>query len=51
VAVQTLDEELFERLLGEVESASIDILPEMRLANAIAKQKAKILRGRKADLF
>lgn len=51
VAVQTLDEGLFDRLLDEVDSASIDILPEMRLANAIAKQKARILRGRKADLF
>jgi hypothetical protein len=50
-AVQTLDEPLFDRLLSEVDSASIDVLPEFRLANAIAKQKAQILRQRKAELF
>jgi hypothetical protein len=51
LAVQTLDEALFDRLIGEVDSASIDILPEFRLANAIAKQKARTLRERKSDLF
>ncbi len=51
VAVQTLDEELFNRLLDTVENTSLDVLPEFRLANAIAKKKAKILRARVGDLF
>jgi hypothetical protein len=51
LAVQTLDEALFDRLLAEVDSASIDVLPEFRLANAIAKQKARALRQRKTELF
>jgi len=51
LAVQTLDEELFDSLLAEVDSASVNLLPEFRLANAIAKRKATILRGRKAELF
>jgi hypothetical protein len=51
LAVQTLDEALFDRLLAEVDTASIDVLPEFRLANAIAKQKARTLRERKTDLF
>lgn len=51
LAVQTLDEALFDRLLDEVDATSIDVLPEIRLANAIAKQKAAILRARRAELF
>lgn len=51
LAVQTLDEELFDRLIAEVDSASIDVLPENRLANAIAKEKAVRLKGRKPELF
>ena len=50
-AVQTQDEELFVSLLTKVESTSIDILPEFRLANAIAKQKARLLMSRRPDLF
>lgn len=50
-AVQTLDEELFDRCLKAVEETSLDVLPEARLPNAIAKQKARLLRARKADLF
>jgi hypothetical protein len=50
-AVQTQDEALFDSLLAKVDSASIDILPEFRLANAIAKEKAKLLMSRRADLF
>jgi len=50
-AVQTQNQELFESLLKKVEDASVDILPEARLSNAIAKQKARILRGHLNDLF
>ena len=50
-AVQTQDRELFERCLTFVDSASIDILPEARLSNAIAKRKAKLLREKIDELF
>jgi tetratricopeptide (TPR) repeat protein len=50
-AVQTQDEQLFNELLTKVESASLDILPEFRLANAIAKQKARRLLSHQSDLF
>ncbi len=51
VAVQTLDEALFDECLQKVESASLEILPEFRLANAIAKKKAQLLKSRRAELF
>jgi tetratricopeptide (TPR) repeat protein len=50
-AVQEQDQELFESLLTKVDEASVDILPEARLSNAIAKKKAKLLRSRINDLF
>ena len=50
-AVQTQDEALFDGLLAKVDNASLDVLPSFRLANAIAKKKAKILEARKSDLF
>ncbi|MGB2959317.1 MAG: TRAP transporter TatT component family protein [Bacteroidota bacterium] len=50
-AVQTQDEALFEKLLTTVERASLEILPDYRLANAVAKEKAKLLLARKSDLF
>ena len=50
-AVQTLNEPLFDELTTKVEQASLDILPKMRLANAIAKKKAKLLMAKKTDLF
>jgi hypothetical protein len=50
-AVQVQDQELFESLLKEVTDAPIDILPEQRLVNAIAKKKAKLLLAKEADLF
>ncbi|MBI4418298.1 MAG: hypothetical protein HY563_05940 [Ignavibacteriales bacterium] len=50
-AVQTLDQDLFDRCLKTVEGASPDILPEARLPNAVAKEKARRLRQRMADLF
>ncbi len=50
-AVQIQDKALFESSLKTVEDASIDILPEQRLVNAIAKQKAKALLAKESDLF
>jgi hypothetical protein len=50
-AVQIQDSTLFEALLKNVDDASIDILPEARLTNAIAKRKAKLLREHMNDLF
>lgn len=50
-AVQTQNKELFETLLKKVEDASIDILPEARLPNAVAKKKAELLRAQEPELF
>ncbi len=50
-AVQIQDKALFESSLKTVEDASIDVLPEQRLVNAIAKQKAKALLAKEGDLF
>jgi hypothetical protein len=49
--VQNQDKELFENYLTKVDSASIDILPDSRLSNAIAKKKAKLLRTKIDELF
>lgn len=50
-AVQTLDEELFVSLLETVRATPLDILPENRLANNVAKRKAEALLARRSDLF
>ena len=50
-AVQQQDEALFESLLKNVDDASLDILPEARLPNAVAKKKAKLLHERLNELF
>ena len=50
-AVTTMDQQLFESLLKQVEDASIDDVPEIRLANVIAKQKARKLLAMENDLF
>jgi hypothetical protein len=42
---------LFESLLKKVEEASPDILPEARLANIIAKKKARKLLAQSNELF
>ena len=49
-AVATQDEELFKTLLGEVIESSAE-LPKARLANAVAKLKAKRLLEKTHDLF
>jgi tetratricopeptide (TPR) repeat protein len=50
-AVQIMDQELFVKLLKEVEDADIEALPEVRLPNAVAKQKARRLLSQAADIF
>jgi tetratricopeptide (TPR) repeat protein len=50
-AVATQDQPLFESLLKQVEDASIDDVPEIRLANVIAKQKARKLLAQESELF
>jgi hypothetical protein len=50
-AVGTQNQQLFESLLKQVEDASPDILPEARLANVIAKLKARRLLAQENDLF
>jgi hypothetical protein len=50
-AVQRQDQELFESLLKKVDEASLDVLPAARLANAVAKKKARLLLSRVNELF
>jgi tetratricopeptide (TPR) repeat protein len=50
-AVQVQDQLLFESLLKQIAEAPTDILPEVSLANAVAKQKAKRLMEKTNDLF
>jgi hypothetical protein len=50
-AVQTQNESLFEELLTKVENTQLDVLPNFRLANAVAKKKAQLLLAKKAELF
>jgi hypothetical protein len=50
-AVETQDERLFEDLLDHVIDASPDVLPEQRLANAVAKKRAQEALARKSDFF
>ncbi len=49
--VQIQDKELFLKSLQTVDEISIDILPEQRLVNSIAKRKAKQLAGKVDDFF
>jgi hypothetical protein len=49
--VQVQDRELFQKLLTTVNETSLEVLPEQRLVNAIAKRKAKKLAERIEDLF
>jgi hypothetical protein len=49
--VQTQNRELFENCLTKVDTTSINVLPEARLSNAIAKKKAKLLRAKIDELF
>ncbi|HTR82801.1 MAG TPA: TRAP transporter TatT component family protein [Bacteroidota bacterium] len=50
-AVQVQNKKLFESLLTTVDTTSIDVLPEQRLINAIAKRKAKALLAKTSEYF
>ena len=50
-AVTTLNEELFDELLQNVENAPTDIMPGYELMTSIAKRKAKDLMAKKDDLL
>jgi hypothetical protein len=50
-AVQTQNRELFLDCLAKVDTASIDLSPEIRLSNSVAKMKARLLRGKVDELF
>jgi hypothetical protein len=50
-AVEMQDERLFEDLLNHVIRAPADVLPEQRLANAVAKKRARETLARKGDYF
>ncbi len=50
-AVQTLDRELFDRCLTAIDTTSLDVLPEARLSNAVAKRRAALLRSKSDVLF
>jgi hypothetical protein len=50
-AVLNQDQPLFDQCLAAVDSTSLDILPEQRLANAVAKKKGRMLRAKAEELF
>jgi hypothetical protein len=50
-AVGTQDEPLFQELLTRVVEAPRDLLPEQRLANAVAQKRARQLLARAEELF
>lgn len=51
LAVLTQNQELFEACLTAVDTASLEVLPEARLSNAIAKRKAQMYRAKLQELF
>ncbi len=50
-AARTNDRPLFDKLIKEIEEASLDDLPGARLSNVIAKRKAARLKKRTEELF
>ena len=50
-AVEMQDEALFQDLLNKVVDSSVDVLPEQRLANAVAKKRARQLLAAARDYF
>lgn len=50
-AAKTLDEDLYDQLLEKVEETPADVLPEYRLLNVIAKEKAGRLKALRSDIF
>lgn len=50
-AVQVQDQNLFEEILNKVKDTSLDVLPDARFPNAVAKKKAKLLLEKVSELF
>jgi len=50
-AVQAQDRALFSKLLGEVIAGDVNVLPEQRLANILAQQRAHIFLSKGDELF
>ena len=50
-AIAQQDRALFDQLLDEIAAANIDLLPEQRLANVVAKERGAALRARADRLF
>lgn len=50
-AAKMLDEALFDSTIQQILGTSLDILPEQRLPNAIARKKALLLLEKRAELF
>lgn len=51
LAVQAQDRAMYERILNEVLAAPADIMPSQRLANELAKRRAKRYLAQAEDLF
>lgn len=51
LAVQTMDRGLFDEMLAKINAGSVEALPEQRLANALAKQRAKYLQENSPQYF
>jgi hypothetical protein len=51
LAVLTLDRSLFDEMIAKVNEGNINALPEQRLANALAKERVKYLRGNETNYF
>ncbi len=51
LAVQMNDKALFDELLAKVEAGSLDDMPEQRLANALAKERAKFMKANEKNYF
>ena len=51
LAVQEQDKSLYGELLSKVEDGKAELLPEQRLANELAKERAKFLRDSEKKLF
>lgn len=51
LAVQTMDQSLFDEMISKVNDGNINALPEQRLANALAKERVKFLKDNQSHYF
>lgn len=51
LAPQTMDKGLFHEMIADVEQGKVDALPAQRLANALAKERAKFLKDNESHYF